>query len=238
MKKAGAKPEPEIPADPLAEAQAKAAAAKKRELLRASGRARAKRSYERRKRTNKGPAAKTSSAHGGDGFTEAPKAAPSSEGLAGVLSAEDDARGEEQGDGAAAGDGQSGIVFSGPDEVAKYLCELERLAQKMANLANPEKRPRLARVVAELHWRGADGKPTDECLFACTMMWPWIEQGGLAWLEEISPTLMAVAGACLLFGPAALTALDELEEHRAERARRAKDKTLSAVPTDRKEAAS
>lgn len=196
----------EMPPDPAAEQAARQEKRAKKERAAEKARARAKKSYQRRKAAEKGAAPQTSAAPDADAATEQTPPA-SDQGPMGDLADE----------AAAAGDADASVgevVIDGPEQLAELLARAQRTGQV---LAVQMEKVRFARVVAALEWADRDGRPTRQCTFACALVWPWIEEQGLATLDDfLTPGVMALFGAALLVGPAIAVGVREYRAHEVE----------------------
>lgn len=200
------------PPDPAAEAAARAERQARKEAKKAAARERARRSHERKKAAKKGSGAQTSAP---ESAATDPASAPSTDEspLSGVLGGDDRAADEQP---------SAADLFNTPEKLSAFLAKMQKLGEVAAR-----KNERSLRIVKALDWADDAGNPTDANLMGVQLMWPWLEEEGLQLLAMFGNRTMAVFGAGLLFGPAAITAWDEYEDRKAERekARAAAKKT-------------
>lgn len=213
----------EMPPDPAAEEQARRERRARKEREKAQARARAKRSYQRKKAAEKGGGAQTPADPPDQ--DAAPQEAPPADdrGPMGAMADEAAAGGDRDKEEAAAGE----VLLESSEQLAQALANLQRTGLSMA--IHMEK-PRLARVVTAMQWADKDGKPTKQCLFGCSLAWPWIEENGLASLDDfMTPGILALVGGALLLGPAIAVGIREYKDFEQEEKDAAKKKPASSA---------
>jgi len=215
----------EVEQDPAAELKKAQESRDRSERKKESARRRAKLSYDRRKAANKGSSVQTSAPQ--PEIAPDPAAPSASIKESPLLQAEQERVQAAPAERELTPEEQAILaVLNTPDGFAGFLAQQQRLAKRIVT-AGKRPSPRLGRVIDALGWGEENGAASADCVQGVTLAWPWLQAEGFAILALIGPRLMAVIGACVLFGPAIITALDELEEHKLERVQR---RTAAARP--------
>lgn len=223
----------EVAPDSAADAKSAEARLAREQVKAEKARARAKKSYERRrdeKNAKKGSSAQRKSAppRPAETYAEAAAASSPEDGPLGAVLNEAAAAGAAAPTAEEAAAAAVLEQLGSPEKFAAFMARMQKVAEVAATRIGPS----AMKVVKALDWAEADGAPTPNILMAVQLAWPWLDQGGFEFLALLGPGFMAALGGGLAFGPAIVVGMGEYEQHKLERLERQKKAAGEVIELD------